>query len=133
MSILVYSGKEDMPGKELLLTVRDRFADRKIESFSGIEELRERLRRPVGEVDCAILVASSGNELDELFSVRDVLSHMSVILIAPDGRPETLSIAHRLYPRFVTSPEHRFEDVILVLEKMLDRAERRRKAQWASA
>ncbi len=133
MSILIYSGKEGIQGKELLLSVRERFSDRKIESFTGIEALRERFRRPLRDVDCAILVVLSGDELDELFSVRDILSHMSVILCVPDSRPETLSTAHRLYPRFVTSPEHGFEDVILVLEKMLERAERRRKAQWAAA
>lgn len=129
MSILVYSGKEGMHGKEILSAVREGFPGRKIVSVKGIEDLRDRFGRPLWDLDCVVMLLSSRDELDELFSVREFICNMPVIMIAPDSRPETLSIAHRFYPRFVTSPEHGFNEVVLVLEKMLDRAEGRKTAQ----
>jgi hypothetical protein len=128
LSILLYSGKNDPSGEQLQGIVEKRFSGHTVEAVSGIRELRDRLCRSVYDVDAAVLLASSRNELNRLLTVKNDLFLLPLIVIVTDGDQDTFSKAHRLRPRYVTSTGSAggFLDVVLVLERMIDRSRKRR-------
>ncbi len=129
MSILIYSGIKDPFKEQLLNIIEQRFPGLTVECAEGIKELRARFRRPVYDVDAAVLVASSKDELNSLMSIESDLFLLPLIVIVPDGDPDTFYKAHRLRPRYVTSADGTggFMDVSLVLDKMIDRSRKWRK------
>jgi hypothetical protein len=129
LSILIYSGENDPSREQLQGIVEKRFSGHTVEAVSGVGELRDRFRRPVYDVDVAVLLASSRNELNRLITVENDLFLLPLIVIVPDADQDTFSKAHKLRPRYVTTAGSGggFLDVVLVLERMLDRSQRWRK------
>ena len=79
-------------------------------------------RCPWGGCKIAVILATNKQELEEFVSLRELLDGLSIILILPDRRNETISRGHCLYPRFVTYVDSDFKDVAAVLEKMIRNA-----------
>jgi len=129
LSILIYSGRADALGEQLQEIIEERFRNWTIEPYTGIRELSERLRKPLYDVDTAVLLASTKRDLEGLLSLQDILCSLPLILILPDTDHESISKAHRLCPRFVAYARNGFRDVALVLGKMLERSARLRKAE----
>jgi hypothetical protein len=71
-------------------------------------------------------LAVSGEDLQGLFSIRDLFDDIPMILILPDRKRDTISKGQKLYPRFATYMDGNFSDLALVLAKMLKKIERTR-------
>ncbi|MGZ5498250.1 MAG: hypothetical protein ACXWHI_05990, partial [Candidatus Aminicenantales bacterium] len=74
----------------------------KIEVLNGSLALAERLRKP-RDPFCAVLVLGPSHEdLRRIISLRDFLKDARVLLVLGDESEETISLAHRVLPTYIS-------------------------------
>jgi len=91
----------------------------RLEVYRSIEDLSNRLHRLLDRDAIAILQVRAKEELLDLVSISDLLQDVRIILLLPDREDETISLAHRLRPRFLSYTNADPSDVFAVLSKML--------------
>jgi hypothetical protein len=115
MNLLFYSGGyKDVEKKAELVGINQ---EKNAQTCRTIETLLSASEKPIHETDVMILVADK-KVLSRLLPVRQLLIHHRIILILSDGDEETLTQAHKLYPRFISYADSDFRDVSVVLTKM---------------
>jgi len=100
-------------------SLRTLVPDEGVETYTSIEELANRLLHLIDHDAIVIIQAGDREELLRILSLRDALQNVRVILLVPDREDETISLAHRLRPRFLANSESGFSDTMSVLRKML--------------
>jgi hypothetical protein len=118
VKILFYSSKKQYYdiGERLKALVP---AER-VQVYRSIEELVHGLYRIYDHDTIVLIQARDREELLRIVSLRDLLQGLRVILLIPDRNGETISLAHRLRPRFLSNSENDFSDTFSVLQKMLE-------------
>jgi hypothetical protein len=99
-----------------------------LEYCHTLDELSHWLRRPIYECLVAVLIAADKVELKDFLKLKDLLSYVKLILIVSDQDDETLTIAHKLRPRFLSFSKNGFSDAASVLAKMTGDCSRALKA-----
>jgi len=94
--------------------------EEKLEIYRSIEELVHGLYRLNSYNTILLLQAKDREELSRIVSLRDLLQGLRVILLIPDREGDTISLAHRLRPRFLSNSEKDFSDTFSVLQKMME-------------
>ena len=117
--MILYLPQVKGPGKELYQTVKKASANRELERYRSVQELSERLHRPIFDVQVAVLWAGDRSELDELVSLGDFLTGMRIILVLPDREATTIAQAHLLRPRFIAWLDEDLSCVETFLRKLL--------------
>ena len=123
MGILFYTNGVDEDSHLLLAEIESVAKTPDIEIFRTTEDLTSRLRQFRHNLEVAVLMASSLKDLQYLVSIQNLFGDIRIILILPDRDQETVSLGHKLYPRFLSYIDGNFADVAAVLTKMLRRAE----------
>jgi hypothetical protein len=91
---------------------------KELEVFRSIASLATRLQHPADDLT-AIILAASREELQELQTIRRLLSKARVFLLVGDEEDETIALAHRLRPRFLGYLNDDYSEIFSVLVKML--------------
>jgi hypothetical protein len=130
VSVLLYTGRSRKLGGRLEKMIGDQVPGQEIERCRDVKGLSRRFRRPVHDVDVVVLLLSSRDDLDAMLGLQDVLRRLQVILILPDEWEGTLSMAHKLFPRFITFVDRGFLDVAAVLKRMLENARLSGRLGW---
>ena len=91
----------------------------KIEVFRSFDHLSQKLKQPVQSESVAVLAPGSREDLLQILSWYDLLRDLRTVVIAPDHDVETVAIAHKLRPRYLTYLNGDFEDLAAVLLKMI--------------
>ncbi len=94
------------------------YPSQRTEIFSTISSLSSRLCQPKYDLDVAVFVAASKDEVEALLSINNLIDDLPVILVLPDQGCETVSKGHIFRPRFLTYLDSDFSDILAVLEKM---------------
>jgi len=118
MQLLLYSSGDDQDEKRLEAAVHEVIPESKIELFKRLNDLRERLRRPVEADSIAVLSALNREELQQMQVLRRLLIEIYVVLVIPDRKKSTIELAHLLLPRFLSHVSSDFKDLKIVLDKM---------------
>jgi hypothetical protein len=121
MGTVLYVGSSEGIGEHLLGMIETQIPDEKVDVLRSGQELAERLRRPLCDVNALVLLLASKGDLETVLAFRDLLADLFVLLVLPDSEPDTISKAYRLCPRFVSYVDRGFMDVVVVLEKILER------------
>ena len=124
MQLLFYSSGDDQDEKRLEAAVHQVIPESKIELFKRLDDLRERLRRPVEPDSIAVLSALNREELQQLQVLRRLLIEIYVVLVIPDRKKSTIELAHLLLPRFLSLANSDFTDLKIVLDKMYINSQR---------
>jgi hypothetical protein len=120
MRLLFYSYDDGQNNKRLEEAVYRVIPKDKIELFKRLEDIRERLRKPVEPDSIAVLSASNQSELRQMQPLRGFLTEIYIILVIPDRKKKTIELAHRLLPRFLSREDDDFVDLCKVLRKMYE-------------
>lgn len=120
MKILLYSSAEEEPKIGIRERLRNLVPEENLEIYRSIEELVHGLYRLYSYDTILLLQAKDREELLRIVSLRDLLQGLRVILLIPDREGDTISLAHRLRPRFLSNSENDFSDTFSVLQKMLE-------------
>jgi hypothetical protein len=120
MSLILYIKDPNGAGRGLRKAIEAVVAEEQRTACTDMESLIRRLRKPRGNIQIAVLLASTRQELEELFSIGYLLCDLRILLVLPDRKPETILKGHSLLPRFLTFADGNFDNVEAVLRKMLD-------------
>lgn len=94
-----------------------------LETFQRLGSFANRLISTSSSASVAILLAASREDLLGLHTIRHLLEDMRVLLVVPDGDPQTVRLAHDLAPRFLSYLDDDPSHLLAVLERMLGRAQ----------
>jgi hypothetical protein len=120
MNLLLYARDQNGSGKQLQEEVETVVSKDDMETCRSFEVLSGRLHQPRNGLEIAVLLAADTADLAHLVSLQDVFADFRIILIVPDSERDTIAQAHTLRPRFLTYADSNFEDVAMVLAKMIE-------------
>lgn len=119
MNLILYTNSSNGKGKRLRQMIESTAPKEQVETFMTVNALGRKLRQPVHGVAIAVLLVESRQELLELISLKDLFKDIRIILILPDSKSETITIGHKLGPRFISYDYGNYQDVGMVLQKMV--------------
>lgn len=131
MGTLLYVGRSQGVGDRLQKMIEMQIPNEKIDVFRTVEKLSERLHQPLYDVEAGVLLSSTKGDFEKILTLQNLLSGFPILLVLPDGEPDTVSKAYRLSPRFVTYLDRGLMDVAAVLKKMLERSSLLKSAEKA--
>jgi hypothetical protein len=120
MNLLLYARETNGPGERLRSVIQGVVPEDRTETCRDLPGLIRRLRRPVNGFDIAVLLASTKEDLEDILSIRNLLSDLRIILVLPDRGKSTISKGHSLRPRFLSYADSNLGDVGAVLAKMIE-------------
>lgn len=119
MNLLVYTNGLNGAGVRLQRVIETEVSVDQIEIYRNVASLTRRLRRYRIDLNIAVVLASSREDLEAILSIVELFYDLRIILILPDRKKETISKGLKLYPRYLSYADGDFSDVAAVLEKML--------------
>jgi hypothetical protein len=123
MKILFYSSIREAAGMEIAERLKALATGDGLSVYRSIEALSYGLQRLYEHDPIVILRARDRKELLRIVSLRDLLQGLRIILLVPNREKETISLAHRLRPRFLSNSENDLSDTMSVLQKMIEHGE----------
>ena len=120
MKVLYFAPMENGVCKRLQQSIEEVVWLENMEIYRTFEDLSGRLHQPLHNLSVAVLLATNREYLQELLSIRDLITDVRLIAVLPDRKKETIAKGHLLRPRFLAYADGDFADVAAVLEKMLE-------------
>ena len=116
MKVLLYSTASEAIVERAKTVLQSSVSDG-IEVYQTINDLSLRLR---GAKDTAIVILLVGNREDflDLLAIRHLFRNIRIIVVVPDTGHETIAMAHRLRPRYLTYIDGNFLGLSAVVNKM---------------
>ena len=121
MRILLYAKEAAQSVSRPRELLESNFRDRRVETFSTVEDLSRRLREPSEEAKIVILLIQDHEEFKSILSIQHLFLNVPLMIQVPDDSAETLQMAHRLRPRYLNSSQGDFGTLVEVLRKMLNK------------
>jgi hypothetical protein len=123
MTLLIYASRHHDASQRLLATVRTLSEWHCCDCihYDAMPFFLDALHRSGTGNRMAVLFPSDGHELKRLVAFKHLLFDLPVVLILPNGKPQTLSHGHALRPRFISYGDSDFTDVAAVSDKLLAR------------
>jgi hypothetical protein len=123
MILLIYIPTREIDETQLTLSIGEWCPQFQIERFETFGDFQERLKKPRCESTCAMLFAPDKQDLVDLLSIQHLFRNVPIILIISARNHDTISMAHRLRPRFLSyfaplSTKINLEEILAVLKKM---------------
>ena len=120
MNVILYTnGKNHATNERLQKKVESAISLDQVEIFQTNKDLVKRANRFPREIDLAVLLAQSDEQLAELLALKDLLEGVRIILILPNRAKDTVSKGLTLRPRYFSFADSHFVDVAAVLTNML--------------
>lgn len=119
MCVLYYRPSENIAAERLQFIIESELPDQHLEIFYSIEGLSDRLSQSARGNCAAIILAENIPDLIKLFALRNLLMDIRIILILPDRSEEAVSMGYKLHPRFLSYTDEEFEEVAVVLKKII--------------
>jgi len=120
MIIVHFSEAKNKAARGLLKDIQIEFEGHQIEIVPTIKALWERFRQPLIERTILILVPQNRVLLEELTQMSDLINDHPILLVLPDRDPQTVSMGHKLYPRFVSYLDGEFSSLLSVLTRLVE-------------
>ena len=118
MDLLLYSARESKTARRLSQALHRIQGNLSREHIRNLDVLVRRLRRPSVKPLAVILLAENQTELQELVALECWLEDFRIILIVPDTAHETMTMGHRLRPRYLSYVHKDFSDVASVIARL---------------
>ncbi len=119
MNLLAYLGEQTSVSSDLRKAILSVLELSKMEILTTSDDLRKRLLQKRFNLDVIVVLAGTCEELGRLLGLREHLRDLRLVLIVPDSTPETLSLGHSFFPRFLCTRDDPPEHVAAVLKKMM--------------
>lgn len=86
-----------------------------------IKDLEDRLRKVSPAAATVVILYANKEKLAEIIPLKKLLEDTNIILILNKKDNETITLGHRLHPRFITYADSDFLDIASVLIKMKEK------------
>ena len=121
--VIFYSTRRGKPGERLLKIIQTVVPGKETKICRDIDALSKVLQQPRITEAIAILHAAGRSELPDIFSLRELLWNIKLILVLPNSSTDTVAKGHGLGPRFISYHDGNFQDVAAVLKRMIGNLE----------
>ena len=121
---IFFSAHKGKKHVEILSFAEKLFLPSEISIHSKTKELSKAVVEPGFDHRIILILAASSGDLTQILPFRDLLVNHSVILILPDSKEDTMTLALSLYPRYIDYIRNDLTDVFLVLKKMIKKLHR---------
>lgn len=119
---VIFHARSDYPGRRKhLQSTRLAAGEIPLVTTSRLEALAETLLRTWDGDTVMVVLINDHDELAALLRWRELLQGLSLLLVLPDDREDTVRGGHLLRPRFITFAGNDFGEVIAVLRRILAR------------
>lgn len=115
MAIVVYYSGKDADEQRLLEMIS--FTDTDV--CRSVDELRRHLNVPGDMRKIIILCMKDHAEIIRIAKLLELYSDLLIIVILYSNDPETIRAAHNLRPRYIAYRADDFQDVAVVLQKII--------------
>ena len=117
--IVVFSSKTDTHCKKILSIAHGFSHNSQIAHCRGMADFSLAVRDMLFGYGVLLIMTRDTNELDEILRMSSRLKDHSIILILDNSLNDLTHRALKLYPRYTSYIKKDYEDVVLVLEKMM--------------
>jgi hypothetical protein len=115
----ILAGKSEQ-GERHLRDVSQAVAPGKMEVFSDLTALVERLKRPRSTFSTLIIAGPTREDLRRIAALRDVLKDARILLLLRDQADETIALAHQTMPTYISLLDNGSAGVVAVLRRLLN-------------
>lgn len=122
MAVIFYLPACERRGEELLNCMMAELSPKETETYRYFTDLRQRLQCPFPDINVAVLLCLTKDDLQEIFTLGEFLMELRIILVLPDDDTETIIKGHNLRPRYLSWLDNDVFDVVTVLKRMVDRS-----------
>jgi len=119
MSLIYYRPPQNIIAEKLQFVIESEIPGLQMEIFYSIEGLSERLSQSARGNCAAVILAENINDLKNVFTLKNLLKDIRIILILPDRTDEVISMGHKLRPRFLSYMDSEIMEVAVVLKRMV--------------
>jgi len=132
MNAILFTKIYNQNGERLVKKLHDTLNEVDIKVVYSLHDILQSLRKSMINSTVVLLHAASHDILDDILLIREQLEGTRIILILPDEEDDTVAKGHLLRPRFISTVNCDFNNILAVLNKMGSnekserRAERRR-------
>jgi len=121
MLSLLVSPINDRTSESLIKKISRVLPQEQFAVFHTLDDLQHFLTNRPGDTEIVVLRAHSREDLVGFQAIKDFMHDIKILLIVPDRKKRTLDLAHQLHPRYVVESEGNFDNLILVVKKILQR------------
>jgi len=90
-----------------------------VEVFRDVASFAERLRRPKDPFSVVIVLGPSDDDLKNVAPLREFLKDSRILLVLRDQSEETISLAHRVLPTYITYLDNGTAGVVSVIRQVM--------------
>ncbi|WP_321494291.1 hypothetical protein [uncultured Desulfobacter sp.] len=119
IKLVFFSSKFDEHYKNLSGLSLQCFPKERILYCSTTVELSDHLTSLLYGLCVVLVVARSQHELSQIYQLKEKLKDRLIILILDSSIDDTAPEAIRLYPRYMTHTKRDYNDILLILNKMV--------------
>jgi hypothetical protein len=91
---------------------------RAIQVHRSISGLSQSLQPPKEDIGVVVLVVGEQEDIRELIAVRHLFRNVPIVLVVSETDAQTISLAHRLCPRYLTYVDGSLQTLKAVIDKM---------------
>jgi len=118
MKSILYTDDMDDLGKTLICKIQKELSGIEIVTLNSRKSLVQKMSQPLNRISVIIILVSSCEKLERLYSLVFLFENSRIILVLPDREKKTLTTGIRFNPSFFTYPDNKFEDICEVLKKI---------------
>jgi len=119
MNLFVIATGPDWEGELFLREIAQIVPRDRLEVFRDVPSFAERLRRPKDPLTTLLVLRPSHEDLNRVISLRDFFKDARVLLVLDDQSEETISLAHRVRPTYISYVDNGASGVVAVLKMLL--------------
>jgi hypothetical protein len=118
MKLLLYTTASQGVAKRAKTVLGPLVPEGNVEIYRTINALSRRLRQPKADLTIVVLLLASREDVLDLLAIRHLFRNVRIILVVPDLEDETIALAHRLRPRFLSYIDGNFLGLATVVNRM---------------
>jgi hypothetical protein len=125
MELLLYAPVSQDVRERVVSTLEPVLPEDSMRVCSTIDNLYRNLQTSKQHLTIAVLVLSNRKDLMKLRSIRPMFRDVRILLVLPDTEEETIAMAHRFQPRYLTFIDKNIPALATVVERMRESTHRK--------
>jgi hypothetical protein len=119
MNMFLYMPRPAGKGDELLSAVGPLVSPGCLEVFPDLQSFGERIRQPKDPFSIALIWNPTQDNLREIGRMRDFLARARTLLVLPDQERETIALAHKIFPTYISYIDDGISEIVAVLKQLI--------------
>ena len=118
MNVLFYMRTPGSREDDLLSAVAPFVSRGSLEVFADLHDFAGRIRKPKEAPSVALIWNPSKEDLRAILPLQDYLRGVRVLLVLPDQEEDTIALAHRIRPAYITYIDDGTSGIVSVLKRL---------------